>query len=299
MNDLGKETENLPLVMNFWDSTPQLSHIHVRAESLLISPWALLAATLANAASHIPPQITAPDGGTMNLLVGITGRPGSGFSTTIRASEELVRPLGKISGIPTLKFCLEELWSGGQRYNFPSASLTLDNALGLPQLFHRQGTAARRRTLDLLDGNRIPLPNGEVFDKGAYRLNLRESLYPGHNAKWLFEEKQRADHVAERYLIAPLWVRRPVPLAPTTLAPELPDWSLAPDGAVRAASGFVDPEDPGLPLRNRVSVALASLHGQTEVDEHFWELADAPVRISAWVSSEMSGAQRSATTPDS
>lgn len=279
-----------PVLRSFWESTPELAYLHGRAESLLISPWALLATTLANAASHIPSWVRSPDGGTLNLLVGITGRSGSGFTTAMRASEEAVRPLGKISGVPPLKFCLEELWSGGERYDFPSASLTLDNALGLPQLFFRQGSATRKRTLDMLDGKRLPLPNGKVFEEGTYRVTLRESLYPGQNAAWLFQERQRNDQLPERYLIAPLWRMHPVPVSTSLMPPALPDWSRVPEGAVRAASGFVDEDDPLLPMRNRVAVALASLHGRTFVNEQDWELALAPVLISEQVSAEMARA---------
>lgn len=279
-----------PVLLGFWDRSPQLAYLHNRAESLLVSPWALLVTTMANAVSHIPPSVRSPDGGTMNFLVGITGRPGSGFTTTLRAAEETIGALGKISGVPPLKFCLEELWSGGQRYDFPSASLNLDNALGLSQLFYKQGREARKRTLDMLDGKRLPLPNGQVFEEDAYRVTLRESLYPGYNASWLFQDRQREDGIPERYLIAPLWRTHPTAVSLSPVAPALPDWSRVPDGAVRAASGFVDDDDPLLPMRNRVAVALASLHGRTAVNELDWELSLAPVLVSEQVSAEMARA---------
>jgi hypothetical protein len=79
---------------HFWSSRPVLPHIHTFARARLVSPWTMLGCALVRVIAAIPPQVKllrADRGhGSLNLDVGIVGKPGSGKGAAVNASRDVI-----------------------------------------------------------------------------------------------------------------------------------------------------------------------------------------------------------------
>ncbi|MBO1767055.1 hypothetical protein [Allobranchiibius sp. GilTou38] len=66
----------------FWESRPELAHLHQFARSRIASPWAVLGVALARVIAHVAPHYTLPPivgaEGSLNTFYALTGASGSG-----------------------------------------------------------------------------------------------------------------------------------------------------------------------------------------------------------------------------
>jgi hypothetical protein len=76
----------------FWDSRPELSHLHAFARSRMVSPWAVLGVTLCRVVAAAPLPLVLPKTvgtyGSLNLFVALVGASGGGKGTAEAAAEE-------------------------------------------------------------------------------------------------------------------------------------------------------------------------------------------------------------------
>lgn len=266
----------------FWASTPELERLHNYMVSLW-SPftWAVLAHTLANVASHIPPTVVAADGGNLNTCVGVVGRTGMGFSTTLHEADDLVRPAARELGYGTWQGYAERIYTQ-QRRGEVSFPFRLDSAYGLYEQRRRSGKRNADRYLDILDSAAIERPKDHDLAAGSYRVTWRESVYIGVNSKTHFAPENAA--ISARFLYAPLWLderdkesvrvdsHEPVAVPPITL----PDWSGV-TGRVTAPAHTLTVNDP---KRHKAAILLAAMHGRTAVTDTDWDNAAVVAAVS-------------------
>lgn len=77
----------------FWDRRDELKQIQTAATDVGRSPWGVLGVVLSRVVCCIPPHVVLPpitgEYGSLNLMVALTGRPGSGKSTSIGLGKRL------------------------------------------------------------------------------------------------------------------------------------------------------------------------------------------------------------------
>lgn len=77
----------------FWNRRPELSKIEEAATAVGRSPWGVLGVVMSRVVCGIPPHLVLPpitgEYGSLNLMVALTGRPGSGKSTSIGLGKRL------------------------------------------------------------------------------------------------------------------------------------------------------------------------------------------------------------------
>ena len=82
-------TEEDPEETAFWESRPVLEHIFLWSRARLASPWAVLGEVMAEAVCHTPPGFQLPPTtggeGTLNMLIAIVGKSGSGKNAATTA----------------------------------------------------------------------------------------------------------------------------------------------------------------------------------------------------------------------
>jgi hypothetical protein len=86
----------------FWTLRPVLANIHAYARAEYVSPWAMLGSVLAYVTALTPPRVQLPKsgrgqghdprqgGGSLNLFVGLVGKPGAGKDAARDAAREWV-----------------------------------------------------------------------------------------------------------------------------------------------------------------------------------------------------------------
>jgi len=75
----------------FWESRPILRHIYDWSRARLSSPWAVLGEAMAEAVCHTPPSFRLPHTivggeGTLNMLIAIVGKSGSGKNAAAKVA---------------------------------------------------------------------------------------------------------------------------------------------------------------------------------------------------------------------
>jgi len=110
----------------FWTSRPILAHIRQAAYAAMCSPWAVLGASLAEAAARIPTAVVLPPtiGGeaSPNLLINLVGPSGAGKGMAQAVATQALRWPGPVAHLP--------IGTGegiGAAYAHPATKTSLDN----------------------------------------------------------------------------------------------------------------------------------------------------------------------------
>lgn len=255
----------------FWEQSAVLRNIYTNT-AYAGSPWAILAHILPRVASHIPAEVTAADGGTLNFASGVVGHSGCGFSLTKGCAEVFC---------PGNNEWPDGTWAGFARSldDFGVATAAFDSGFGLALDAIAEesdpdcGPKALRHWMVMLDGKAKRHPNGRL-NAGAYRFAIAENIYFSPHGEWYLSPLARS--LRERYLFAPLLGGPGVKdagFARSRDALTLPaEWT---PGPIYARDTFI-----GSPLRHRVAALLAALHGRTFVTLPDWENAAVVVSVS-------------------
>lgn len=246
-----------------WTSTAELRGIDGFAKYLGLSPYALLFHSLAATAAHIPPSVTAADGGALNVAVGVVGETGDGKSMAMNYAESIVAlPSAPSVYFGTWQFHCEYIWRH-QREGHTNFPFMMDAGFGIYAMARGK---ARAKMLAILDGGDIERPKGRHLVAGTYRVTWQESI-SWVDAAIHFAPKNK--DIADRFLYA--WASGDVPLGERVILPTvtLPDWSGV-TGRVTAPAHTLTANDP---KRHKVAVLLAAMHGRTAVTDTDWDNA--------------------------
>lgn len=197
--------DDLPLPLpedtyrEFWEQSPVLRSIYTNT-AYAGSPWAILAHILPRVASHIPAQVTAADGGTLNFASGVIGHSGNGFTLTKNCAAAFC---SANNASP------DGTWTGFAWHldDFGVATAAFDSGFGLAldavavESDPDCGAHALRHWMDMLDGKAKRHPNGRL-KAGAYRFAIAENIYFSLRGDWYLSPLTRS--LRERYLFAPL-----------------------------------------------------------------------------------------------
>jgi len=279
-NPFGGSDDTEPDYAAFWDATEVLSRFHRAAHE---NPYALLAFTLANIATHVPVGSLSPIGDPMNLTVGVMGRAsGAGFTTALRESERMVAPKGyKLHWWDEVPQYLYEARTHGHVF----ATIDTPGVSVKDPMKGSSDTPEAALLLSLMDGGALP-----ECAEGSYRFVLRESVYFRKAGMWMFAPEQIHAGLPHRYLYAPLWGPRGEALrgSPTIHLPHDAEWlegsapvpALASEEAKDVERGHLSFADESL-LRTKfkVSVLLAALHSRVEPTDQDWELSEVIARL--------------------
>jgi hypothetical protein len=200
----GKAVDTAPAQPEFWRSRAFLTAVHDRARAKLISPWALLGAVLAHAAAHVPPSVVLPGsvGGapaSLNLFVGVVGKPGMAKSTAFRAASTFLRVAAGCSVLETGIGSGEGLASAFGRMPRPtqnnptpefiqtreSVHYAVDEVRSLEALLDRKGATLgpvlnSAWTADPLGNENATHERTRRLKAGAYRLVVSLGIQPEH-----------------------------------------------------------------------------------------------------------------------
>lgn len=188
---------------SFWDARPELLHIKQAAYSRMVSPWAVLGATLVRVLADVPSTWRVDAGlgpGNLNLYAVLTGRSGAGKGEAIRTAAALwpssVYETESASGeaLPTL-FAHQARGDGGDWYTETlrdSAIIATPEFSATRESGTRQGSTLLPRLCNAFSGESLtfakadPTKTVEV-PRDSYRLGLIAGLQDG-NAYMLLSE---------------------------------------------------------------------------------------------------------------
>lgn len=96
----GCDTPLLPAYEEFWTARPAHAQLRAFARRRMVSPWAMLGSVLALVDCHVGPHVQLPDlvgsYGSLNVLVGLIGPPGSGKDAADRAARDFLWADGSV-----------------------------------------------------------------------------------------------------------------------------------------------------------------------------------------------------------
>lgn len=204
----------------FWDQRPELRHIKQAAYSRMVSPWAVLGATLVRVLADVPStwQVDAGLGpGCLNLFTVLTGRSGAGKGEAIRTAAYLwplpasVYETESASGeaLPTL-FAYQAKDAEGE---WRTAKLRDSAIIASPEFSatresgSRQGSTLLPRLCNGFSGESLTFAKADPtktidVPRDSYRLGLIAGLQDG-NAHMLLAEAMTTTGLAQRVMWVP------------------------------------------------------------------------------------------------
>lgn len=265
---------------DFWAARPELTHLHTYARARRVSPWAVLACTLARVATATPYIVGLPPtvGGraSLNLFVGLVGRSGTGKGAAEAVAADAYR-VGYIethrigSGEGIAHGYMQRTRGGGVEWRddthavlFTVPEIDTMAALGdrkgatlMPEL--RSAWSGERLGFGYADPTkRLPVPAHE------YRMALICGIQP-HRAAYILDDADGG--TPQRFL----WMPATDPDAPDLppAAPQPLDWVMPPLPTLRNAHGGVDITVCDTARRLIDTAALARHRGQVDaLDGH-------------------------------
>lgn len=296
----------------FFAATPTLTHVATFARARLISPWALLGATLARIIAATGPSLVLPSTvgsqGSLNTYVALVGPSGSGKSVTSSVARELlgydeVESFGIGSGEGLIALYIEPQKQDGHvewvqtRWR---AIVTIDEIDTFAALSSRQGATIGPFLRSIWSGSAVGTHNADPsrrrhLSEHAYRLALIAGVQPGR-AEALLGADATAAGTPQRFLWLPTIDPHMPDVEPPT--PDPLDWRppIAHGGTTtermvevqmpqhvvdyvrnnkRKQNKFaIDALDGHLVMcRLKAAVALSLLHGGGDIDDAMWELS--------------------------
>jgi hypothetical protein len=298
----------------FWTARPVLEHIRIYARSVFASPWATLGVVLARVVASTPPYVVLPalvgGHGSLNLYVGIVGRPGQGKGAADNAGAACIELPAQIfeiaigSGEGIAHLFRRRARNGSLEDIRTSAFLTVGEVSSLEALAKRQGSVLMPELRKAWMGEPLGFANADrnkaiPLDRHAYRLCISVGIQP-KKAQHLLDDVEAG--LPQRVI----WLPAIDPTAPAVDLDDLPKvpqplvWSLPDWGAVEYRSGHYvmtvcrsaqraiierrvgdvrgtnegDPLDAHAGLsRLKIAAGLGLLDGHAEVTESDWYLS--------------------------
>lgn len=308
-------------VAEFWTRRPALSHIHDFARARRVAPWATLGAVLARVVAATDPNVQLPPTigsyASLNLFVGLVGRPGGGKDAARKVAFEALElgreyevqpfPLGSGEGLSHM--FMRESKEGPEQYN-TRALVVVGEIDTLTALAKRQSSTVTSQLRQAAMGEQlgffyVDTAKRMLVPEHRYRLCLIAGIQPKRAGGLLAE----ADGGTPQRFV---WLPADDPDAPDD-APPCPEpllWvppAWHESGVGRHAGGMyrvpiripADAEKTivaahlarirgqgealdghALLTRLKVAVALAILEGKYDVDDEDWQLSEVVMAVS-------------------
>lgn len=196
----------------FWQARPVLQHVRQAALSRMLSPDALMAAVLARTAAIVDPSVKIPplvSASTLSIYAALIGGPGTGKSSTVAASRELMPcdldtflddlPLGSGEGMIEAYYGSVEVEGDDKKKRTErrqvkrGAQFFLDEGEALADLGARKGSTILPTLRTMWRGETAGAMNASaerrrILPAGAYSIGLVIAFQPGKAADLLADD---------------------------------------------------------------------------------------------------------------